>query len=458
MSIARRVALLLLAACLLGVCSAEAQTEPQLAVLKGLAPMSTLPGSAAGKAALVANLSVTAAIQDGTANQPMLLPLAAQRQQALRDAFTTAGNASDLADGLGSTLEPVYHAAARYSSDDGGKTSSFTNLSPAVAQVLAYAFGTALADSGLAKFFFASGTQDGRTPASVEALAIFTQTGGSRDVYGKTYGEGPGADSAGNPRPFLTRRSYSHYDGTDFFGQPTSNSAYLSGPADDLRDSPSFPSGHSTYGYTEALVLALLVPQRYPQLVARAAEYGNDRIIVGAHYAMDVLGGRALAEHDLAQLLAGTPGYLGVRRHSLVIDDFRAALTGARTDVDKALAEGCGSPVSSCALQDVGRFADARRTAAFYESTQTYGLPAVFDQNAHRREDVGRLAPEAGHLLTAAFPYLTLEQADAILTDTEGPGGGFLDDGSAFGVYSRLDLYRAAKAAMAAAPRPVAGR
>jgi hypothetical protein len=63
-------------------------------------------------------------------------------------------------------------------------------------------------------------------------------------------------------------------------------------------------------------------------------------------------------------------------------------------------------------------------------------------------EDVGKLAPEAGYLLTAAFPSLTLEQADQILTETEGPGGGFLDDGSAFGVYSRLNLYAAASKAI----------
>jgi hypothetical protein len=32
---------------------------------------------------------------------------------------------------------------------------------------------------------------------------------------------------------------------------------------------------------------------------------------------------------------------------------------------------------------------------------------------------------------------------------TEGPGGGFLDNGSAFGIYSRLDLYKAAEQAAA---------
>jgi hypothetical protein len=47
-----------------------------------------------------------------------------------------------------------------------------------------------------------------------------------------------------------------------------------------------------------------------------------------------------------------------------------------------------------------------------------------------------------------------LEQANKILTETEGPGGGFLDDGSAFGVFSRLNLYAAAKRAV----QVIAGR
>jgi hypothetical protein len=52
-------------------------------------------------------------------------------------------------------------------------------------------------------------------------------------------------------------------------------------------------------------------------------------------------------------------------------------------------------------------------------------------------------------LLTVAFPKLSLEEANRILTETEGPGGGFLDDGSGFGVYSRLNLYAAAGRAAA---------
>jgi hypothetical protein len=76
--------------------------------------------------------------------------------------------------------------------------------------------------------------------------------------------------------------------------------------------------------------LALLVPQRYLQMVVRAAEYGNDRVVLGAHYAMDVVGGRTLAMYDLAQLLVNKPAYVGLTLSGVKIDDFQMALAEAR--------------------------------------------------------------------------------------------------------------------------------
>ena len=61
----------------------------------------------------------------------------------------------------------------------------------------------------------------------------------------------------------------------------------------------------------------------------------------------------------------------------------------------------------------------------FYTSTQTYGLPVVYSETAGVVEDVGKLAPEAGYLLMVAYPSLTLQEADRILTEIEGSGGGF---------------------------------
>ena len=273
------------------------------------------------------------------------------------------------------------------------------------------------------------------------AAEILKKPGAEVDVYGKAYGlpgvtnASPGADPCGNSRPFQTDYRISMYQANDFGGRPSANVLYLEGPAADLRTNPSFPSGHTTYGYAESVMLGILVPRRYPQMVTRAAEYGNSRIIVGAHYAMDVIAGRTLALYVLAHLLANDRDFQNTK--------------AARAELQSALDGACRQPGARCSV-DTGRFADAAKNEAFYESTQTYGLPVVYAANASEREDVLARAPEAGYLLMAAFPKVaTLAQADNILTATEGPGGGFLNDGSEFGVYSRIDLYKAIVAAAA---------
>lgn len=433
----------LMAGCVLAPLHAAAQSATNLAVLKGLAPVSVLSNSPTGQAALAANFTVTGGIQTGAIRQPTLLPFADQQQQALKDAFITGGNIADLADGLGTTLGSAYLARAHYTDRE-----HFTSISQAVADFIAYTNATTQSDSSAGKYFFANATTDGKIPVSDAAAAILKEIGGRPDIFGAAYGRPAGslgADAYGNSRPFQTEPSTAPIIGPDYFNVPSDNMVYNQGPIMNLVDSPSFPSGHTTYGYMGSLVLAVLVPDRYQQMIARGAEYGNDRILMGAHYAMDVLGGRTLATYDLAHLLANDPAYVGRSLRKLpVISDYQAALKAARADVVAVLQSACGNTMEVCAREDTGRFSDPAVNEAFYAVTQTYGLPVVYPKNAGTPEDVGKLAPEAGYLLTTAFPPLTLEQADQILTETEGPGGGFLDDGSAFGVYSRLNLYAAA--------------
>ncbi|TXN06682.1 phosphatase PAP2 family protein [Methylobacterium sp. WL103] len=445
---------------------AAAQSATNLTALRGLAPVSFLAASPEGRAALDANLKVTGEIQSGAARQPLLLPLPEQRQLALRDAFITDGNAAELADGLGSTLGVHYQAKARYAD-----TKTFTNVTPSVADLLGYTNNVAKSDSNAGKFFFANATTNGKAPVSDAASAILGERGGAADAFGKAYGRpagSQGSNAYGNARPFQTLPQLFAHRGDDYFGRGSHSLDWLHGPNQNLTDSPSYPSGHTTYGYTEALILAILVPERYQQMIARAAEYGNNRIVLGAHYAMDVIGGRAVALHAVAHLLANDPAYVGQIRRNPAVDnemsrstnaavalpDYRAALNAARADLSAFLRDGCGDTLAACAAADTGRFRDPAANEALYAATQTYGLPVVHSQNASEQADVGRVAPEAGNLLTAAFPTLSLDEANAILTQTQGPGGGFLDDGSAFGVYARLNLYAAAgKAAALAAKR-----
>lgn len=425
---------------------AGAQSVTNMNALRGLVSLTILGNTDAGKAALTSNFTVTGAIQSGAANQPLLLSFPEQQQQALRDAFIT-GVAYELADGLGNKLGDAYQATTSFTSMNDCKPTSFTSILPAVARLIGFANATSRADSDAAKFFLANETRDGTEPVSGEAKVILT-VNGTTDVFGKAYKPPVGSakvNSSGNPRPFQTEPHLTEFSGKDFCGVETSNADNLQ----HLAMSPAYPSGHTVYGFMESLLLALLVPERYQQMVTRAAEYGNDRIVLGAHYAMDVLGGRTLAEYDLAQLLANKTGYVGVKRGAVEIDNFRQALAAARADLTAVLEKTCGGKIADCAAEDQSRFADLVKNTAFYEATQTYDLPVVFANNVEGTEDVAKLAPEAGYLLTAAFPSLTLAQADAILTLTEGPGGGFLDNGSAFGVYSRLNLYKAAGQAAA---------
>jgi hypothetical protein len=435
----------------------KAQTATDLAALKGLAPAAALTKSAAGRAALAANYKVTGGIQTGTIQQPTLLPFPEQQQQALRDAFITVGNLAQLADGLGTTLGAAYVARAHYLD-----TRRFTSISSSVANLIAYMNGISAGDSNAAKYFFANATTNGKTPVSPAAAEILTQTGGETDVFGKSYGfpaGAPGADAYGDSRPFQTEPNVVSIVGPDYLNVLTDNAAYNRGPLMNLVDSPSFPSGHTTYGYTGALLLALLVPERYQEMVTRGAEYGNDRILLGSHYAMDVLAGRTLATYDVAHFLAGDRRYLGLTlSHAIAIKDPRAAVSAAREDLNVALKAACGNTVEQCAREDIGRFNNRSADEGFYSSTQTYDLPVVYPQYRNVNEDVGKVAPEAGYLLTVAFPSLTLEEADKILTETEGPGGGFLDNGSAFGIYSRLNLYAAAGKAAALAPNSPSAR
>jgi membrane-associated phospholipid phosphatase len=448
----RYLASLSVLALLAGFTAANAQTATNMQALQGLVPFSALNNSPEGKVVLARNYSTTGAIQTGAAAQPGLQPFAAQQAQAVRDAFITAGNATELADGLGTKLGAAYQARAVYT--QGAGKPSFTSISPDIAALFAYTAKLAEVDSGTAKFFFANGTvnKSGQA-ASTAAMALMQSVGGATNVLGTAYGS-QGADPLGNPRPFQTEMNLATFAAPDYFGNPSGNAAWLTGPAADLTKSPAFPSGHTVYGYTEATLLAIMVPERFTQEITRGAEYGNSRIILGAHYAVDVIAGRSLAWYDLAQLLAENRAYLNQKEGKTApIGNYAVALKLAQGELRQVLEAGTGEGIAQAAAQDDSRFANGAANEAFYESTQTYGLPAAYPAEAAKPEDVWRKAPEAGYLLTAAFPYLSLKQADRILTATEGPGGGFLDNGSHFGVYSRLDLYKAGLAAKALAPK-----
>ena len=69
-----------------------------------------------------------------------------------------------------------------------------------------------------------------------------------------------------------------------------------------LRDNGSYPSGHTLLGWVTALVLIEVNPDVANELLSRAYEYGQSRVIVGAHWQSDVDAGKLVASAAFARL------------------------------------------------------------------------------------------------------------------------------------------------------------
>ena len=88
------------------------------------------------------------------------------------------------------------------------------------------------------------------------------------------------------PRPFVV------------FNEPTAT------PWDEpaLRKNGSYPSGHTSIGWATALVLAEINPARVNEIIKRGFEFGQSRVIVGAHYQSDVDMGRVVGAACVSSL------------------------------------------------------------------------------------------------------------------------------------------------------------
>lgn len=64
---------------------------------------------------------------------------------------------------------------------------------------------------------------------------------------------------------------------------------------DELRGEGSYPSGHTIRGWSAALLLAEINPEAANEIFQRGWDYGESRVIVGAHWQSDVDASRAAA-------------------------------------------------------------------------------------------------------------------------------------------------------------------
>lgn len=90
------------------------------------------------------------------------------------------------------------------------------------------------------------------------------------------------------PKNHWKRARPYHFDAGLLFGKPESSYAY--------------PSGHSTRGTVQSLILAELFPERREAILEFGRTIGWDRVIIGKHFPTDVLAGRVLGQAIVREL------------------------------------------------------------------------------------------------------------------------------------------------------------
>jgi autotransporter-associated beta strand protein len=237
------------------------------------------------------------------------------------------------------------------------------------------------------------------------------------------------------PRPWRMNNDSQVIDtGTvDQYGFPVYESDVVVAPQLLLQRSMSpssdggFPSGHTNAFYLAGLAYAYAVPERFQEIIVRAMERANFRIVAGMHSSVDVVGGRILGT-ALAAAILSDPANAAVKAtaRATALSYFGSA-TGSADLFGFAHSAGLAADP----------YASRERNKRLIEPWWTYVLP--------RRgpADAPMVVPEGAEvLLETRQPYLTADQRREVLRTTALPSGHAMLDGPES--WGRLNLFAAA--------------
>ncbi|MDR3535075.1 MAG: autotransporter domain-containing protein [Acetobacteraceae bacterium] len=395
-------------------------TAADVNLLNLLSPFLSLNGTTTGQQTLTTNLSQALATNALAASSPTIEATSISDKTIFGGSSTsiTLPNNSTVSYGPGANLAGGLPVQAVQSAGGiapyqqygglgslGGAYQAAVSPSgataPAVVSLLNAAYTFNSTDLGVAKFYFANGTNNGTTAAVAPSGYTLPTANGlpnaTNSVYDLAYGvinTGSNQDIYGDSRPVqVAPTGVNGYDPTALSG---------------LATNPSFPSGHTTYAYTDSILIGMLTPQLYQSMLLRASEYGNSRISLGVHYPLDIIGSRALAAYDLANLLNGNSGYtttnaVGSTTSLNLASMFAAAqpqLTAALGGTSAITAAAANNPYN--AYSQATYSAQGSTNAAIYAYRLTYGLPTL-SLTAAPREQAPAGGPDASILLAPIY-------------------------------------------------------
>ena len=195
---------------------------------------------------------------------------------------------------------------------------------------------------------------------------------------------------------------------------------YQDGKRDYYGTSKSYPSGHTNQAVWSTTLLALTLPELAPQILARGSEAGHNRIVMGVHYPLDVMGGR----------MSGTAAAADRWNDPKMRDAIRQAGKELRAELEWR----AGRPISQVVKSDKA-YRSTDQAVREYTERMSYGFPKIY------RKDAPMVVPQAApDLLLAKFPKLNYKQRASILRQTAIPSGSPLDDQGPRGSWQRLNM------------------
>ena len=346
----------------------------------------------------------------------------AQQLKALQDAnYTTYQVASD---GLGATLGPIYLK--------GLQTGALPLTNALLGNITNYV-GTEEAKN---HYSYPRPYLHSDTSSADNACSVSTYNASSlqSNRVGKAYAEADGnldIDRLANVN--------------DETGKYASKGTSLSAGYSSYCGSGSFPSGHTTAAYLGDVTLATLLPELAPAILARASEQGNNRIVLGVHYPLDIVGGRMDGEIGVAARWSDAQ-----YRHDVLLP--------AREELVAYLEKECGGTLAECIAHQTpyednpyGGAAIPGGTAQIVNSEQS-ALSVYTERLTYTFPKSGTtgLPPavpaKAANLLITAYPTLTSAQRTEVLAQTELESGYPLDISGGEGSWQRLNLAAAMSA------------
>ncbi|KUJ00530.1 phosphatase PAP2 family protein [Vibrio sp. MEBiC08052] len=197
-------------------------------------------------------------------------------------------------------------------------------------------------------------------------------------------------------------------EGYDFNGSPLETKTFSSRAKDG-----AFPSGHTAEAFDRGLGYAYAIPERFAEMVARAGDLGQNRIVAGMHSPLDVIGGRIMATAITAATLTDpNNATTASNAYSQANSYFMTKATAAGYDSIYDYAHCTTDAEKPCSKTD--RYADHAAMKARYKAYMTYGFSPLNEP---------KLAPEvpkgAEALLATRLPYLDDNQRRAVLATTE---------------------------------------